>query len=38
MVAVFAPFLAKPFNIDDPLFIWVARQIHLHPPILMGSM
>ena len=30
-VAVFAPFLAKPFNIDDPLFIWAARQIHLHP-------
>lgn len=29
--ALFAPFLAKPFNIDDPLFIWVARQIHLHP-------
>ena len=30
-VAVFAPFLAKPFNIDDPLFIWGARQIYLHP-------
>jgi len=30
-VAVFAPFLAKPFNIDDPLFVWAARQIHLHP-------
>ena len=30
-VAVLAPFLAKPFNMDDPLFIWVARQIHLHP-------
>jgi len=25
------PFLAKPFNIDDPLFIWVARQIAVHP-------
>jgi 4-amino-4-deoxy-L-arabinose transferase-like glycosyltransferase len=30
-VAVLAPFLAKPFNIDDPLFIWVAQQIYLHP-------
>jgi 4-amino-4-deoxy-L-arabinose transferase-like glycosyltransferase len=33
-LAVFAalgPFLAKPFNIDDPLFIWVAHQIQAHP-------
>ena len=30
-LAVFAPFIAKPFNIDDPLFIWVAQQIYLHP-------
>jgi len=30
-VAALAPFLAKPFNIDDPLFIWVARQIYSHP-------
>jgi 4-amino-4-deoxy-L-arabinose transferase-like glycosyltransferase len=30
-VAVLAPFLAKPFNMDDPLFIWVAQQIYLHP-------
>jgi 4-amino-4-deoxy-L-arabinose transferase-like glycosyltransferase len=30
-VAVLTPFLAKPFNMDDPLFIWVARQIYLHP-------
>ena len=30
-LAVFVPFLAKPFNIDDPLFIWVAQQIYLHP-------
>jgi hypothetical protein len=30
-IAVLAPFLAKPFNIDDPLFIWVAQQIYLHP-------
>jgi 4-amino-4-deoxy-L-arabinose transferase-like glycosyltransferase len=25
------PFLAKPFNMDDPLFIWTAKQIHPHP-------
>jgi len=30
-MAVLAPFLAKPFNIDDPLFIWVAHQIQAHP-------
>ena len=29
--AALAPFLAKPFNIDDPLFIWVAHQIQAHP-------
>ena len=29
--AALAPFLAKPFNIDDPLFIWVARHIQSHP-------
>jgi 4-amino-4-deoxy-L-arabinose transferase-like glycosyltransferase len=30
-LAVLAPFLAKPFNIDDPLFIWAAKQIRAHP-------
>ena len=25
------PFLAKPFNIDDPLFIWLAKQVRAHP-------
>lgn len=30
-VCVLLPFLGKPFNIDDPLFIWIARQIHVHP-------
>lgn len=30
-LAALAPFLAKPFNIDDPLFIWVAHQIKAHP-------
>ena len=30
-IAAFLPFLAKPFNIDDPLFLWTAQQIHTHP-------
>jgi 4-amino-4-deoxy-L-arabinose transferase-like glycosyltransferase len=30
-LAALVPFLAKPFNIDDPLFVWTARQIQLHP-------
>lgn len=30
-VAVFFPFLVKPFNIDEPLFLWAAQQIHAHP-------
>src|SRR5665213_1491636 len=30
-LAVLAPFLAKPFNIDDPLFIWAAKNIQAHP-------
>jgi hypothetical protein len=31
VVAALTPFLAKPFNIDDPLFIWTAKQIQSHP-------
>jgi len=31
VLAALGPFLAKPFNIDDPLFIWAARQIQSHP-------
>jgi 4-amino-4-deoxy-L-arabinose transferase-like glycosyltransferase len=31
VLAALGPFLAKPFNIDDPLFLWTARQIHAHP-------
>lgn len=31
VVAVLAPFLNKAFNIDDPLFLWAARQIQAHP-------
>jgi 4-amino-4-deoxy-L-arabinose transferase-like glycosyltransferase len=26
-----APFLNKPFHIDDPLFVWMAQQIARHP-------
>ena len=28
---VLVPFLGKPFNIDDPLFVWAARHIQAHP-------
>src|SRR6185437_11350990 len=28
---ILLPFLGKPFNIDDPLFVWAAQQIHSHP-------
>jgi len=31
VLALLVPFLNKPFNMDDPLFIWSARQIHAHP-------
>ncbi len=30
------PFLDKAFNIDDPLFIWVAKQIQAHPADFYG--
>ncbi len=30
-LAVLAPFLGKPFNIDDPLFIWAAQHIQAQP-------
>jgi 4-amino-4-deoxy-L-arabinose transferase-like glycosyltransferase len=30
-VAALLPFLAKPFNMDDPLFVWAAQQIQAHP-------
>lgn len=30
-LAALAPFLAKPFNFDDPLFIWAAQHIQSHP-------
>jgi len=31
VLAALVPFLAKPFNMDDPLFVWAARQISAHP-------
>ena len=31
VLAALGPFLAKPFNVDDPLFLWAARQIQAHP-------
>jgi 4-amino-4-deoxy-L-arabinose transferase-like glycosyltransferase len=38
VLAALAPFLAKPFNIDDPLFLWTARQIQSHPADPYGFM
>jgi 4-amino-4-deoxy-L-arabinose transferase-like glycosyltransferase len=31
VLAILGPFLTKPFNVDDPLFLWAARQIQAHP-------
>ncbi len=31
VVALLAPFSAKAFHIDDPMYIWAARQIQAHP-------
>src|SRR3954470_11881904 len=31
VLAGLAPFITKPFHIDDPMFIWVARHIQSHP-------
>ena len=30
-IAVLTPFLNKAFHIDDPLFLWMAQQISMHP-------
>jgi len=30
-LAVLLPFIGKPFNIDDPLFVWAAQHIQFHP-------
>jgi len=31
VLAALVPFLGKAFNVDDPLFLWAARQIQAHP-------
>lgn len=31
VLVALGPFLTKPFNIDDPLFLWAARHIQTHP-------
>jgi len=31
VIAALAPFLNKAFHIDDPLFLWTARQVSQHP-------
>lgn len=31
VLGLLLPFWNKPFNLDDPLFVWSARQIHAHP-------
>jgi hypothetical protein len=31
VLAALGPFLGKPLNFDDPLFLWTARQIQAHP-------
>lgn len=30
-LAALGPFVAKPFNMDDPLFLWAAKHIQTHP-------
>ena len=32
-VLTLVPFANKAFHIDDPLFLWAARQIRSRPPI-----
>ena len=29
--ALLAPFIGRAFNIDEPLFLWVGRQVEAHP-------
>ena len=35
-VACLAPFMNKAFHIDDPVYLWVARQILVHPADFFG--
>jgi len=30
-LACLLPFITKPFHMDDPLFVWTARQFHVDP-------
>lgn len=30
-LGILVPFISKPFNMDDPLFLWTAAQIRIHP-------
>jgi hypothetical protein len=30
-LAILLPFIGKPLHIDDPVFLWCARQIQSHP-------
>ncbi len=34
---VLIPFANKPFNVDDPLFVWIAKYIQAHPLNPYGS-
>jgi 4-amino-4-deoxy-L-arabinose transferase-like glycosyltransferase len=34
--ACLAPFINKPFHIDDPLFLWTAKQIQSKPAVFYG--
>jgi 4-amino-4-deoxy-L-arabinose transferase-like glycosyltransferase len=36
VIACLLPFAGKAFNMDDPMFIWVADQIRIHPGDLYG--
>lgn len=31
VIGALLPFLGRPFNVDDPLFVWAAQHIHAHP-------
>jgi hypothetical protein len=30
-LAALVPFLGKPFNVDDPLFVWLGQHLQAHP-------
>jgi 4-amino-4-deoxy-L-arabinose transferase-like glycosyltransferase len=35
-LAIFAPFVNKAFHVDDPMYLWAARQIQSHPADFYG--